>query len=139
MHFSLHVYGVRAVISIYIRWGRKPRLLSCSAAQPHRRHERLPSTQNSCVCNEGRLLLLLKLLDTFLSLLALCYCNTSKTIQTPLFLSVSFGNVSEERMCSCLCCMFVCVCICLCATNILDVLPAALTLSNPEHTQATFP
>ncbi len=89
--------------------GRKPRLLSCSASWPHRRHERLPSTQNSCIRNEGKLLLLLKLLDAFLSFLALCYCNTSKTIQAS-FLCVSFGNVGEERMCSCLCACTVCLC-----------------------------
>lgn len=89
--------------------GRKPRLLSCSMAWPHRRHERLPSTQNSCTRNEGKLLLLLKLRDAFLSFLALCYCNTSKTIQAS-FLCVSFGSVAKERMCFCLCACNLCLC-----------------------------
>lgn len=35
-------------------------------ARPHRRHEKSPLTQNSCIRNEGELLLLQKLLDASL-------------------------------------------------------------------------
>lgn len=45
---------------------RKPRPAGCRAARPHRRHEKSPLTQNSCIRNEGKLLLLQKLLDASL-------------------------------------------------------------------------
>lgn len=48
--------------------------LRCTAASQGTRGVQ---QKNSCVCNEGNVLLLLKLLETFLSFLTLCYFNSS--------------------------------------------------------------
>lgn len=102
---------------------------------PHRRHESLPSTQNSFIRNEGELLLLLKPLDASLSPAWLCVIVTLPKPSGASFLCVSFGSAGKGQDAIPLACVYrVFVCILVCApTDSLDVLPAT-----PANKQATL-
>lgn len=90
--------------------GRKPRLLSCCVQWPHRRHESLPSTQNSFIRNEGELLLLLKPLDASLSPAWPCVIVTLPKPSGPRFCALALAVRAKDRMRSRLRVFTVCLC-----------------------------
>lgn len=115
--------------------GRKPRLLSCCVQWPHRRHESLPSTQNSFIRNEGELLLLLKPLDASLSPAWPCVIVTLPKPSGPRFCALALAVRAKDRMRSRLRVFTVCLCASLFVprTDSLDVLPAT-----PANKQAAL-
>lgn len=82
---------------------RKPRPAGCRAARPHRRHEKSPLTQKSCIRNEGKLLLLQKLLDASL-------LPGLKSDPNFFFLCISFGKACEGKGCNLTYRRVLCVC-----------------------------
>lgn len=90
--------------------GRKPRLLSCCVQWPHRRHESLPSTQNSFIRNEGELLLLLRPLDASLSPAWPCVIVTLPKPSGPRFCALALAVRAKDRMRSGLRVFTVCLC-----------------------------
>lgn len=118
--------------------GRKPRPAGCRAARPHRRHEKSPLTQNSCIRNEGELLLLQKLLDASLlpglkshpNLFFFLFCALvlAKHVRGRDVIGLTGGF-----------CVFVHIPVCLCMTS-LEVLPASPTMlkNTQRYTQAAL-
>lgn len=119
--------------------GRKPRPAGCRAARPHRRHEKSLLTQNSCICNEGELLLLQKLLDasllpglksdsSFFFFFLFCALALAKHVKGRDVIWLTGGF-----------CVFVHIPVCLFMTS-LEVLPASPTMLTvrQRYTQAAL-